>query len=322
MRPLEGSNRYETGIIMKLIQVRNLLAIAEHGSVRAAARHLGVAQSALTRSIQELERELDVSLFDREAKGISLTPTGQRFLTRAQIIQSEVRRAQEEIEQLRGSATGSVYVGLSTVSQIALFPYAIKAFRARYPEVVLNVRDGLFPTVEPLLKSGTLDCYVGPILVPSPAPDLLVEKLVDNTRVILCRKGHPLAGARSLSELVDAEWVTTSVTFKPEEELGPLFAQYGLPKPKLVLHAHSALMFLTALTTTDMVAALPVQFAELAMTGATLDIIKVKEPLPEPPICLVRRSGLPPTPAVEYFCDMIRRASAHLENERKTRSAV
>ena len=303
---------------MKLIQLRNLLAIAEQGSIRAAARHLGVAQSALTRSMQELEQELDVSLFDRAAKGISLTPTGQRFLTRAQTIQSEVRRAQEEIEQLRGSATGSIYVGLSTVSQIALFPYAAKAFRARYPDVVLNIRDGLFPTIEPLLKSGTLDCYVGPILTSSPAPDLLIEKLIDNSRVILCRKGHPLAGARSLSELTEAEWITTSVTYNPEEELGPLFAQYGLPKPRLVLRAHSALMFVTSLTTSDLLAALPVQFTELSMTGTELQVINVKEPLPEPPICLVRRAGLLPTPAVEYFCDMIRRAGVHLEHERKS----
>lgn len=302
---------------MKLIQLRNLLAIAEQGSIRAAARHLGVAQSALTRSMQELEQELDVSLFDREAKGISLTPTGQRFLIRAQTIQSEVRRAQEEVEQLRGSATGSIYVGLSTVAQIALFPYAVKAFRSRYPNVVLNIRDGLFPTIEPLLKSGTLDCYVGPILTPAPAPDLLIEKLMDNSRVILCRQGHPLAGARSLSQLTDAEWITTSVTYKPEEELGPMFAQYGLPKPRLVLRAHSALMFVTSLTTSDLLAALPVQFTELTMTGTALQAIKVKEPLPEPPICLVRRAGLLPTPAVEYFCDMIRRAGVHHERERK-----
>lgn len=305
---------------MKLIQIRNLVAISEHGSVRAAARYLGVAQSALTRSMQELERELDVSLLERDAKGVSLTPTGQRFLTRAQTIQSEVRRAQEEIEQLRGGVKGSIYVGLSTVSQIALFPYAIKAFRARYPEVALNVLDGLFPSIEQLLKSGTLDCYVGPVLSSSPAPDLLVEKLMDNTRVILCRRGHPLAGAQSLSELTSAEWVTTSVTFKPEEELGPLFAQYGLPPPRLALRAHSALMFLTALTTTDLLAPLPIQFAKLSMMGAQLDIIRVKELLPEPPICLVRHSGLLPTPAVEYFCDMIRRASVHVMNERKTRS--
>lgn len=303
---------------MKLIQLRNFLAIAEQGSVRAAARDLGVAQSALTRSIQELERTLDVSLFVREPRGVSLTLAGERFLERAQTIQSEVRRAQEEIEQLRGDTTGSIHVGLSIVAQIALFPYAAKAFRARYPDVVLNVREGLFPTIEPMLKSGTLDCYIGPVLAqPAPA-DIIVEKLVDNDRAILCRKGHPLAGAQSLRELANAEWVSTFVTFRPEEELGPLFAQCGLPKPRLALRAHSALMLVTAMANLDLLAVLPVQFAELTVTGIELETIKVKELMPDdPPICLVRRAGLLPTPAVEYFCDMIRRASQHLEQERR-----
>ncbi len=302
---------------MKLIQLRNLLAISEQGSVRAAARTLGIAQSALTRSIQELERELDVALFERQAKGVRLTETGKHFIVRAQSIHNEVRRAQEEIEQLRGIAKGVLHLGLSTVSQIALFPYAAKAFRARYPDVVLHVRDGLYPTMEPYLKNGTLDVYVGPILSHRPAPDITVEKLLDNPRGIICRKGHPLAKARSLSELVDAGWVTTSVTFRAEEELGPLFAQHGLPKPRLIFRAHSALSFVTAMVSSDALAMLPVQFAELTMAGAELEVIRIAEPLPEPPLCLVRRNDILPTPAAEYFCDMIRRASGHIEQERK-----
>lgn len=301
---------------MKLVQLRNLLIISEQGSVRAAARHLGIAQSALTRSIQELERELDIVLFERQAKGVRLTDAGKRFIVRAHAIDNEVRRAQEEIEQMRGLAKGVIHLGVSTVSQIALFPYAAKAFRARYPDVVLHVRDGLYPTMEPHLKNGTLDVYIGPILNHRSAPDLTVEKLLDNPRGIICRKGHPLAGAKSLSELIDAGWVTTSVTFKAEEELGPLFAQHGLPKPRLIFRAHSALSFVTAMVSSDALAMLPVQFAELTMAGAELEIIQIAEPLPEPPLCLVRRNDILLTPAAEYFCDMIRRASGHIEHER------
>lgn len=301
---------------MKLIQLRNLLAISEHGSLRAAARHLGIAQSALTRSIQELERELDVTLFERQAKGVSLTDSGKRFLLRAQAIQTEVRRARDEIDQLRGKTKGVINMGLSTVAQIALFPYAAAAFRERYPNVVLNIRDGLFPAMEPSLKNGTLDLYIGPIFNHQIDANLTVEKLFDNTRAILCRKGHPLAGSRSLRELVEADWVTTSVTYRAEEELGPLFAQHGLAPPHLVLRAHSALTFVTALVSSNTLGLLPIQFVELTMGGAALEAIQVTEKLPEPPICLVQRSDILPTPAAEYFCDMIRRASVHAEHAR------
>jgi LysR family transcriptional regulator of abg operon len=299
---------------MKFSQIRNLLAIAEKGSVRAAARHLGVAQPALTRSMQELERQLGVSLFERGAKGITLTAAGLKFLARAQTIQSEVRRAQEEIGQLQGGTEGSIFVCMSTVPHIALFPYALEAFRRRYPNVTMDILDGVFPTVERLLKSGALDCYIGPSPEQLPTAELLVEKLFDNTRVILCRKGHPLKNMRYLG---DAEWVTTSITYKAEEELGPLFQQHGLPPPKLVLTAHSALTFMTSIASSDLLTMLPVQWAQFPITQSTLDTIDVEEPLPAPPICIVRRADLPLTPAAEYFCDMIRRASLHLEQTRK-----
>lgn len=151
-------------------------------------------------------------MFERQAKGVRLTDTGKHFIVRAQAIHNEVWRAQEEIDKLRGLAKGVIHLGLSSVSQIALFPYAAKAFHSRYPDVVLHIRDGLYPTMEPDLKNGTLDLYVGPILNDRSAPYLSVEKLLDNPRAILCRKGHSLAKAKSLSELVDAGWVTTTVT--------------------------------------------------------------------------------------------------------------
>ena len=138
-----------------------------------------------------------------------------------------------------------------------------------------------------------------------------MEKLFDNTRVILGRKGHPLAKARSLRDLVGAQWVTTSVTYKAEEELGPIFAQFGLPPPRLALQAHSALTFIVAVAYSDMLAMLPVQWTKFALTRDVLQAIHVVEPLPGPPICIVKRAGLPLTPAAEYFCDMVRRASAH-----------
>ncbi|MGA9009437.1 MAG: LysR family transcriptional regulator, partial [Xanthobacteraceae bacterium] len=59
---------------MKLNQFRDVVAIAERGSLRAAARYLQLAQPALTRSVQELERELGAPLFERRARGMVLTP--------------------------------------------------------------------------------------------------------------------------------------------------------------------------------------------------------------------------------------------------------
>lgn len=304
---------------MKFNQLRNLLAIADRGSVRAASRELGIGQPQLTRSMQELEHELGVTLFERSARGVALTAIGLRFLERAKTINSEVRRAQDEIAQLQGDTTGSLFVCMSTVPHIALYPYVLREFRARFPDVVLDVRDGVFPSIEALLKSGVLDCYIGPAPRQQAGSELVVEKLFDNTRVVLCRRGHPLSGARSLRELEGAEWATTSVTHRAEEELGPLFAMHGMKLPRLVVRAHSALTYITSIAYSDLLTMLPVQWAEFEITRNALDIIPVRETLPAAPICIVRRIDLPLTLAAEYFCDMVRRASAHLLHERAAR---
>jgi LysR family transcriptional regulator of abg operon len=298
---------------MKLNSIRDFLVVAERGSLRAAGRQLDVAQPAITRSIQELEKELGAALFERQAKGVTLTPMGQAFLRRAKAVRSELRRAQDEIDQMRGELNGQIRVGLSTVAHMALLPNALGPFRQRYPDVTIDIIDTLLPNVEQELKDGTIDVYFGPALAGTPS-ELSIEKLFDNKRVILCRKGHPLAGATSLRELAGAEWVTTSITHNADEELTPTFTLHGLPAPKVVMHAHSALSFLFAVVYSDLLMVLPIQWIQAPLFRDALASIEITETLPTPPICVVQRTGLPLTPAAEYFCDMMRRASKHMDN--------
>lgn len=148
-------------------------------------------------------------------------------------------------------------------------------------------------------------------------PDGLVSELLfANTRVIVGRKGHPRSCAKSLDELSDAEWMTTSITSQPEQELGPLFAQHGLPPPKLVLQAHSALTLIVSIISSDLLAMLPIQWTHFPLTKDALQTIDVAEALPAPPICIVQRAALPLTPAAEHFCDLFRRAVGHLTTTR------
>ena len=108
---------------MKPNHIRDVIAVAERGSLRSAARHLGIAQPAITRSIRELEHELGVTLFERHVTGAALTPIGKAFLCAAQRPSNlELQRTKDEIQQLKGLKTGSVAVGLSTAGHVALLP--------------------------------------------------------------------------------------------------------------------------------------------------------------------------------------------------------
>lgn len=296
---------------MKLNSLRDFMAVVERGSLRAAARQLDVTQPAITRSIQELEKELGVLLFERQARGVSLTPMGKVFLRRSMAVRSELERAKDELDQMRGEMHGKITVCLSGVAHMAMLPNALGEFRKRYPDVKLDIIDALLPIVEADLKDGVIDCYIGPTHSDLPS-ELTEEKLFDNQRVIVARKGHPLGNARSLAELVNAEWVVASLTYRAEEELGPLFASHGLPPPKLIVQGRSALTFLFTVAYSDLLIFLPIQWTQTPLFNNALQPIHVVENLPSPPICIVRRNSLPLTPAAEYFCDMMRRASRHM----------
>jgi DNA-binding transcriptional LysR family regulator len=296
---------------MKLHQIRDLLAVADKGSLRAAARHLGLAQPSISRSIHALEKELDVPLLERGARGTVLTPSGRLFARRAGAAARELRRAREELAQLHGDASGSVALGVSSVPLLALLPKAYAPFSQRYPGMELHLTDGAFPAMEAQLKDGRIDFYIGVSPGRRLGPDLVVEKLFDNTRVVVARHGHPLAGARTLADLVGARWVSTSITANAQAEIGDLFRQHGLPAPRIgATTTGGALSLITLLAHSDLLAIVPRQWLEYSPTRGALAKVDLKEKLAAPPIVIIRRASLPLTPAAGFLADQLRRASS------------
>jgi LysR family transcriptional regulator of abg operon len=300
---------------MKLDHFEEVVAIAERGSMRAAARHLQIAQPALTRSLALLERELGAPLFERRARGVVATPLGEAFIARARSILTEIRRTREEVEQIRGAGTGTVTVGLSIAAHLALLPPSLRPFRARYPDIRLHIIEGFYPTLEERLRDGTVDFYIGPDGGAQPVPQLSREVLFHNRRIVLCRAGHPLAAATSLRELVGQDWVTTSITADAGDEINAFFARHGLPPPRLAVRSQSALTLLTCLANSDLLAMVPSQWERFEMTGKALITIRVEEELTAPPLVLVRRSDLPLTPAALHLLDLMHRATSRLAAE-------
>ena len=293
---------------MKLNQLKDLMAIVERGSLRAAARHLGQAQPALTRSIRLLEQDLGTSLFEREARGMVLTPAGKLFYQRASLVLHELRHAREEIEQHTGQMTGTVVMGLSIMPHVGLLPQALPRFRERFPHIKLKVIEGLYPAIEPGLRDGSIDFYLGAAPEEAIESGLISTELTENTRTVVARKNHPLCFAKSITDLKDAQWASTSVSFKAENDLIDLFAQHGLPAPQLMFQANSALSLMVALTCTDLIALLPVQWNDFHLTKDALQVIAIRETLPAPSIVCIQRPGLPLTPAAQWMFEGLRRA--------------
>ena len=293
----------------KLHHLRDFVAIARAGSARSAARVLGLTQPALTRSLQELETELGAGLFERHARGMALTAAGERFLVRAQAALEEVRRGFEEVAQAQGRMQGSVAVALSSTIVLTMLPAACVAFRQECPDVRLRVVEGLFPAVEPRLRDGRLDFYMGPRPETVLSNSYRVELLFRNERLVVGRRNHPLRHARSIAELLDAEWIVTGLRERVEEEFEEQFTALGLRVPQSSIVAESMLALLSLLSTGDGLAFLPRQWTDTPLLKGIVEPIAIAEPLIAPDIVQVTRARLPLTPAAERLSVLLRRAA-------------
>ena len=300
---------------MKFNHIRDFLAVAEAGSLRGASRSLGLAQPAITRSIQDFEKSLGAQLFIRGTRGVTLTSVGKSFLPRAQGILQEIRRSRDEVRQMQGAAEGEIVVGLSIAAHMGILERVLRPFTAKFPNIRLRIIEGFLPALENGLTEGSIDLFVGPVLDGKVHPELIFEKLMDNERFVIARRDHPLRDARDLSELMDASWLTTSITHEAWDELRHSFAEFDLPPPTLGGQCQSALSILTLLTNTDMLAMAPRQWVGSAMMGTQIVPLQLKQRFSAPPLMLVYRRGLGLTPAEQVFADLVHRAALQENRE-------
>jgi len=302
---------------MKLHHIRDFVAIAQARSVRAAARNLGLAQPALTRSLKELELELGTPLVERHVRGVTLTPAGLAFMSRAQCAMEELRRGAEEVAQLRGNMTGTVAVGLSSAAWLAFMPQAYPAFRKAFPDIGLHLQEGLFPMLEPRLRNGSLDFIVGPRPFEPMGEGYRAELLLKNDLVVVGGRGHSHAHVDDLRQLVDAEWLLSGVRLKAETELQDLFDSHGLPLPRATTRVDSLIGLAVLLATTDAVALMPRQWLDTPSFTQNICRIPIPDKIAGPDIVQISRVGIPLTPAAEYFSTMLKRVAVQLSARNK-----
>lgn len=228
------------------------------------------------------------------------------------MVQAELRRAKDEVDQLRGQDVGQVSVVMSIAASISILPRAISVFRTAHPDALLKVSEGLFQPVEGDILDGRVDFYVGALSVAVSNPRLAVEHLFENQRVVVARSGHPLLKAASVADLAAARWLRPTLSDRSNEaDFADWLRSLGLAAPKVVVHTRSALQTVLAISASDLLTVVPRQWLELAEFGDRLEALPLIAPIPAAPVCLVRQSAIPLTPMAERLADTVRRVAGH-----------
>lgn len=188
---------------MDLRHIRYFVAIAEAGSITAAARTLRVAQPALSQHVITLEKELGRRLLERIARGVRLTPSGETFIEHARIVLGDVERAREAVADTGRDVVGEVVLGLPTTVAPVLAVPLMEAGLLELPRVSLHLVESHSGFLLEWLAAARLDLAVVFNVAGSDGLDLtpLVNEelqLVSPGKARLARKSVSLSELRDL----------------------------------------------------------------------------------------------------------------------------
>ena len=225
---------------MTLSQLKTFIAVAEDGSVRAAAERLHVSQPSVSGSIAALSDEVGVALTERDGRGMKLSAAGEIFLPHARealgLLEQGTRMAHS------ASAKEQATVRIAAVYTAAEFvlPTLLRAFRETHPEIPIQLEIGNREHVLALLGSREADIGIG-----GRAPDDgMVEglRIATNRHVIVAAPDHPLARQQqiALRDLGSETWLVREEASGTRRLVDEYLAGAHIVPPKTTIGSNSA----------------------------------------------------------------------------------
>jgi len=192
---------------LNLHHLRVFAAVAERGGFSRAAASLRLSQPAVSKTVQELERQVGLSLFDRSGRSPRLTEAGEALFARARELFGVERVAEEELGALRGLQRGVLRVGASTTVATYFLPSLLAKFHTQHPAVTLRVLSANTRAVARRLLEGRLDIALveGPIS----HPRISVTPWRDDELVVIAPAAHRLVRKRTVTgaDLADESFI-------------------------------------------------------------------------------------------------------------------
>ncbi|ACT00795.1 LysR family transcriptional regulator [Paenibacillus sp. JDR-2] len=204
---------------MELRQLYYFVKVAKKEHVTQAAEELHVAQSAVSRQIHQLEEELGVKLFLQKGRNLQLTPVGQLFLKRAEVILDDLERAVVEIHEFMDPEKGEIRLGFPHSLGVSVVPQVVAAFRKLHPNVKFRFRQGMYPSLIRDMVKGEIDlAFISPF--PDEHEQVCGEVLLTEELFAILPPSHPLAGEQEIDLIQLKE--DTFVMFSEGYSLRPI----------------------------------------------------------------------------------------------------
>ncbi|MFI4926371.1 MAG: LysR family transcriptional regulator [Burkholderiales bacterium] len=300
---------------LRLRHLEMLVALADAGTMRAAATRLHLSQPALSKMLGEVETGFGARLFERSPQGLAANALGTAATYRARVMLAELARGKEDVDALRSGAVGILRVG--TLSVTAAVPQAVVQLRRKVPGVRVQIQEGRVRDMVRMLLDGELDCVFGAI-----TPELLTSDLLALLRpeVLLqdelCVLTAGTVGARGRKpgwrDLQAMPWVAPPKDTLVRQAFMTAFLNQGLQPPEPAIEVLSSVTVGSVLRMDpSLLGAVRFEHArdELARGGVNRLLAKPVVLLPALGLYTRRATG-GPAPLVQAFAREIRKVGA------------
>lgn len=182
--------------MLNVERLRALCAVADHGSIAAAADALLVTPSGISQQLGKLEREAGVALLEREGRGVRLTDAGALLARRGHEVLSLLARAESEVAALHGDVVGALRLGAFVSASRVALPEAITRLRTEHPHLAVTLAEGEAEALIPQVMRRAMDVAVVdswstlPLHIP---PDAMFTVLHRDIADVALPADHPLA---------------------------------------------------------------------------------------------------------------------------------
>jgi len=290
---------------MDMQQLRHFLAVAETGNIAGAAERLGITQSGLSRSIQALEKAVQLPLFDRRSKGVVLTASGQELLPRARSILAERERALLAMHALRNLEQGSLAVGVMPTFSYAVAPVLVAKVINTSTGINVNVVSGTHEELVRKLIGAEIDCAL--VLAVSPEhPELSYQPLYAADTAVFASRTHPLADRDQLDlrDLLGYPWALTD-SYSLRMAFEAFFTARTGTVPAIRLVCSSIAMLTQTMEPSELLSVMPKEFVHADIISRRLICLPVAAPASEARAWLVTRRHQVPGPPLRLALKLL-----------------
>ena len=291
-------------------QLQHFLALLEHGNFARAADAVHLSQPAFSRSIQQLEQQLGVSLFDRGRHGATATVYARAALPHVRALFAAREALLQEIQAVQGLETGTLAIGTGPYPAIGLMDQVAARFIDRYPGIRLRLHTANWEALRHDLLAHEIELFVADTRELGADPALTITPLPQRAGSIFCRRDHPLTRLRELqwSALLPYPFALTRLPDAIEATLQQLSTAHGGLSRRI--ECDNVAMLVAMVAGSDAISMAPVSVIQTQLAAGTLVMLPVQgiEEI-QTRYGLVQRRDRQLSPAAAAFADLLLQAA-------------